>query len=103
MADVIVIGTTPTFIYTFKTISPSDITTAIFTVKSMGQIVIRKTFADAEIGEDTMSFTLSQEETLSIGTHAATAMLNWVTEEGKRGIGKTIKFIGGDNHIREVI
>ena len=103
MADVIVIGTTPTFEYTFKTVSPSDLATAIFTVKTMGRIVIRKTFADAEVGEDSLSFTLSQEETLSIGTHTATVMLNWVTASGLRGIGKTITIVGGDNHIREVI
>ena len=59
--------------------------------------------SDATIGEDSLSWTLTQEETLSIGARTATMMLNWVTEDGTRGASEQVFITGGDNHIREVI
>ncbi len=47
----IIIGTTPTITYTFKTVSPADLTKAILTIKSMGQIILEKTLADAVVEE----------------------------------------------------
>ena len=48
----IIIGTTPTIIYTFKVVSPADLTKAILTIKSMEQIILEKTLADATAGEE---------------------------------------------------
>ena len=99
----IVIGTTPTITYTFKVVSVSSIVTAILTIKQRTGIVIKKTLADATVGENTLSWTLTQEETLALGAKSGTVMLNWVTSDGTRGIGAKQAIIGGDNDIREVI
>lgn len=99
----IIIGTTPTITYRFKVVDVSEITVAILTIKERGVNIIEKTLSDATIGEDSLSWTLTQEETLSIGARTATMMLNWVTEDGTRGASEQVFITGGDNHIREVI
>jgi hypothetical protein len=99
----IVIGTTPTITYTFKVVPVSSIVTAILTIKQRTGIVIKKTLADGTIGENSLSWDLSQEETLLLGVREGTVMLNWVTADGKRGIGAKQSIICEDNDIREVI
>ena len=81
----------------------SEITKAILTIKERGVIIIELNLSDATIGEDSLSWTLTQEETLLIGTRTATMMLNWKTEDGTRGASEQVFVTGGDNHIREVI
>ena len=98
----IIRGTTPTLIYKFKIVDVSEITKAYLTIKQ-GSILIEKSLNDAVSGTDTLSWTLTQEETLSIGTRQASIMLNWVTSDGTRGAsGKSVLYIE-DNHIEEVI
>lgn len=98
----IIRGTTPTLIYKFKIVDVSEITKAYLTIKQ-GSILIEKSLNDAVPGTDTLSWTLTQEETLSIGTRQASIMLNWVTSDGTRGAsGKSVLYIE-DNHIEEVI
>lgn len=98
----IIRGTTPTLIYKFKIVDVSEITKAYLTIKQ-GSILIEKSLNDAVPGTDTLSWTLTQEETLSIGTRQASIMLNWVTADGTRGAsGKSVLYIE-DNHIEEVI
>lgn len=99
----IVIGTTPTITYKFKIVSPADFRTAILTIKCNGQLILEKTLADAVVGEDSLSWTLSQEETLNIGTRSCKMMLNWVTQSGKRGASEETEIMGVSNHVREVI
>ena len=99
----IIIGTTPTITYTFKVVPVDSITSAILTIKERGVNIIEKDLTDATVGEDTLSWTLTQEETLLIGTRTATMMLNWKTEDGTRGASEQVFVTGGDNHIREVI
>ena len=99
----IIIGTTPTITYKFNVVSVSDIVSAILTVKERGENVIEKSLADASIGEDTLSWTLTQEETLQIGVKTCTMMLNWKTEDGTRGASEEVYIQGSPNHIREVI
>ena len=99
----IIIGTTPTIIYKFKVVSPADLTKAILTIKSMGQIILEKTLADATAGEDSLSWTLTQQETLSIGTRSCKMMLNWVTQDGTRGASAETVILGVTNHKSEVI
>lgn len=43
----IIMGTTPTFEYTFKTVDVSNITTAVLTIKQGGEVAIEKTLSDA--------------------------------------------------------
>ena len=99
----IIIGTTPTITYTFKVVPVSSITKAVLTVKERGENIIEKDLSDATVGEDTLSWTLTQEETLQLAGKTATMMLNWKTEDGTRGASEQVFVTGGDNHIREVI
>lgn len=99
----IIIGTTPTITYKFKVVDVSEITVAILTIKERGTTLIEKDLSDATVGEDTLSWTLTQEETLSIGAKSASMMLNWKLADGTRGASDVVLITGGDNHIREVI
>lgn len=99
----IIIGTTPTITYKFKIVSPTELEKAILTIKIAGQVILEKTLADASVGEDTLSWTLTQEETLSIGTRSGKMMLNWLTHSGKRGASEITTIRGDTNHIPEVI
>lgn len=99
----IIIGTTPTITYTFRVVSPADLTKAILTIKCNGQIILEKTLADATVGENSLSWTLTQEETLLIGTRSCKMMLNWVTHSGKRGASTETTIAGVSNHVKEVI
>ena len=99
----IIIGTTPTIVYTFRTVPVSTITTAFFTVKRGGVEIIKKPLSEAVVGENTISWTLSQEDTLAIGVRLVTMMINWVTADDVRGASKEETVNGVNNHIREVI
>lgn len=99
----IIIGTTPTITYTFKIVPVSSIVKAVLTVKERGANIMEKDLSDATVGEDTLSWTLTQEETLQLGTKTATMMLNWKTEDGTRGASEEVFIQGSPNHIREVI
>lgn len=99
----IIIGTTPTITYKFKIVSPTELEKAILTIKIAGQVILEKTLVDASVGEDTLSWTLTQEETLSIGTRSGKMMLNWLTHSGKRGASEETTIAGIQNHVKEVI
>lgn len=99
----IILGTTPTITYKFKVVDVSDITVAILTIKERGTILIELTKSDATVGEDSLSWTLTQEETLQLGTKTATMMLNWKTQDGTRGASEEVCITGAPNHIRKVI
>ena len=99
----IIIGTTPTITYTFKVVPVNSIVTAVLTIKQRTSIVLEKTLADATVGENTLSWTLTQEETLAIGARGASIMLNWLTADGVRGASKEEVINGVNNHIREVM
>ena len=99
----IIIGTTPTITYTFKVVPVDSIVTAVLTIKERGVDIIEKDLSDATVGQDTLSWTLTQEETLSIGVKSASIMLNWLTADGTRGASREEVINGVNNHIREVI
>ena len=99
----IIIGTTPTITYKFKIVSPTELEKAILTIKIAGQVILEKALADAVVGEDSLSWTLTQQETLNIGTRSCKMMLNWVTHSGKRGASEETAIMGVSNHVREVI
>lgn len=100
----IIAGTTPTIEYTFSTVPVANITTAIFTIKQNGQAVIEKTLADATIGEDKISWTLSQEDSLSLSlTKTTKAYLDYVLTDGTRGAGITQNVNISEAGINEVI
>lgn len=84
----IIQGTTPTFIFTFTDISASDISVAYFHIAQSGSVVIEKELTDATVDtdENTMSFTLTQAESLSLSTKIkAKVSLDWKLASGIRG------------------
>ena len=99
----IIIGTTPTITYKFKVVDVSEITVAILTIKERGVNIIELNLSDATVGEDSLSWTLTQEETLQLGAKPATMMHNWKNEDGTRGASEEVYIQGAPNHIREVI
>lgn len=102
----IVIGTTPTIKYKFSVVDPADFAKAILTIKDSRKTEkLRLTLDDgAVIGTDYIEWTLTQEETLNLGTGSALSMmLNWLTNGGVRGASAEEAVVAVNNHIREVI
>ncbi len=56
-------GTTTEIQYSFDQVNVSDITVCYLTLKQ-GDVVIEKSLADATVGEDTLTWKLTQAETL---------------------------------------
>ena len=101
----IVIGTTPTIRYKFSIVDPADLSEAILTIKDSRKTEkLRKTLDTATVGTDSIEWTLTQEETLSLGTGSALSMmLNWLTADGTRGASAEESVTMANNHIREVM
>ena len=99
----IVIGTTPTIIYKFSIVNPQDFIAAEMTIKNKNSILLKKELTDAKIRSSSISWTLTQEETLGLGTGSLTMMLNWLTGSGTRGTSKEINVQVMHNHIEEVM
>ena len=99
----IIRGTTPTIQFTFAHVTVSNIGTAIFTIKQFGEILVEKDKTEATIGQKTMSWTLSQEESLSLAYGVCTVMINWLLADGTRGASKLYNIEVTANHILEVI
>ena len=97
----IIRGTTPTITYTFSVVNVADITTAYLTIKhSAGMLT--KTLSDATVEENSLVWTLSQEDTLSMNK-IVSIMINFKLADGTRGASDedSIKMIR--NHVNEVI
>ena len=101
----IIIGTTPTIKYKFSIVDPVDFAEAIMTIKDSRKTEkLRKTLDEATVGSDYIEWTLTQEETLLLGTGSALSMmLNWLTNGGTRGASAEEAVVAVNNHIREVI
>ena len=67
------------------------------------EIVLTKTLSDAVVEDEVISWTLSQAESLSVGKGIRTAMLNWLTADGTRGVSPEVHVMFADNHIRQVM
>lgn len=98
----IIRATTPTIKYTFSVVDPANITAAYMTIKKAGELVIEKALADASVDTDSLSWTLTQAETLSVAGNAE-VMLNWLTGDGTRGASAPTNVTFTPNHISEVI
>lgn len=99
----IIRGTTPTIKYTFKVINVSQVSLAYLTIKYGGTVVIEKDIVDAVVGEGSISWTLSQADTLKLTFPECRMMLNWVLEDGTRGASLETQVHIRDNHKNEVI
>ena len=67
-------GTTPSLTFTFHTVNVSDIEVAYLTVEQLDENIIEKTKADAMVDPEkrTITWTLTQEETLSLNSRKET-------------------------------
>lgn len=100
----IISGTTPALKFTFKDVEPSDIDRAVLTIKDHnGETILTKNLSSGIVGSNYISWTLSQEESLSLGTGSIKVMCNWVTRYGVRGASKEANIRMAPNHIEEVI
>lgn len=98
----IVKGTTPTLQFTFNSISPSSITTAILTIKCRNTIVLRKELSEATVTSKAISWKLTQAETLGING-LTEIVANWLTSGGVRGVSQRVDVRFTSNPIEEVI
>lgn len=99
----IIRGTTPSFVYTFSVVDVADITAAFFTVKQDGAVIITKDIIDAVVGTKTLTFELSQADTLKLAFPECKVMLNWKLTDGTRGASEERTIHVCDNQINEVI
>ena len=98
----IIRGTTPTITYNFSTVNVANITTAYMTIKTNCGVIIKKSLTDATVGEKSLSWTLSQEDTIAVAGDAA-LMVNWKLNDGTRGASAETPVKFAPNHIVEVI
>lgn len=100
----IVIGTTPSLIFTFKTVNPFDLTRAVLTIQQLGRTIVERDLTSATLNSDSVSWTLTQEETLLFSaSNDAEILVNWLDNNGTRGVSvkSRCKFIR--NSINEVM
>lgn len=99
----IIKGTTPTIQFTFNYIHPTDIEVAYLTVKQNKTVILEKDITEATVGENTISWKLEQEDTLSFALGKVGIMHNWRLFDGTRGASKEAFITVDDNHKDEVI
>lgn len=102
MAEIIR-GTTPTIQFTFNEVDVTNITTAILTIKQYGETKLEKDKSKATVGEKTLSWDLTQEESLALKYGVCTVMINWLLADGTRGASRVYNVEVITNHILEVI
>ena len=59
-------STTPTIEFTFKIVPVADIVEAFLTIKQQEKLILEKELSEAVVGEKSLEWTLTQEETLKI-------------------------------------
>ena len=97
----IVKWTTPSITYTFSVVRVSEITEAKLTITHRtGQII--KTLSDAEVGQSTLTWTLTQEETGALHNYVS-IMLNYLLQDGTRGASEKSRVLIVGNDYNEVI
>ena len=99
----IVKGTTPTIQYTFSRINPANLTAAYLTIREGDTVTLEKDITTASIGENDISWTLTQAETLAFEAKEIRVMLNWLLQDGTRGTSKKSKILIQENDKEEVI
>ena len=60
-------GTTPTIRFTLNVISPNNIAAAVMTIAQFGVKLVEREYDTAVIGEHYIEWSLTQEETLTLG------------------------------------
>lgn len=79
-------GTTPTLYFKFDTVHPADFESAFLVIKQHEGTIIEKDIQSAKIAEDTISWILTQEETLLLECDKRSQIFcDWKTNSGLRG------------------
>ena len=100
----IIRGTTPTIRYTFSSVDVSDIDVAKLIIKQNGVSLISKELSDATVGETYLDWKLSQEDTFKLSKDLmAMVGLDWLLEDGTRGIGNSVLCSVCDPNYNQVI
>lgn len=100
----IIRGTTPVLEFTYKDITVSDITKAILTIAQNGSIIIEKDLTTATVRENSLTWTLSQEESLTLNaSRNARIVCDWVLSNGTRGRSNVLMVDVGEPGKDEVI
>lgn len=87
-------GTTPTILYKFRKVDPSQIVEGFITIKQGPMFrapVLEKSISEAIIDGMNVSWLFSQQETLRLREGEATVYFNYLLNNGKRGVGKSLK------------
>lgn len=89
---VLVRGTTPTFEIIFNTVDVNDIVVAYLIFKSGTVTVLEKDLSTATVGEKSLTWTLSQEESFLVGkgnlARHVDVVCDWKLSDGTRGRSK---------------
>lgn len=96
-------GTTPTIVYRFHVIEQANIAAAQLVLKQGDEVVVEKTLTDAvrDAEHNTLSFTLTQAETLLINARLAILMkLRYRLNDGKAGASRT-KTVAPDEILKD--
>ena len=102
--DEIIIATTPSFTCTFNVVDVANVVEAYLTFKCGNHVIIEKSLPDAEVGSNDLTWTLTQEETLSLKPGICNVMLNFKLADGTtRGASNERSYMVKHNHIEEVI
>lgn len=99
----IIRATTPTIKYTFKHVNVEDIVAAYMTIMMGQEVVVEKDLVQATVEEDALSWTLTQQETLSMTGCRVSVMLNWKLSDGTRGASARTTLFMESNDKDEVI
>ena len=99
----IIRGTTPTIKFTFKQIEVQDIEVAYLTIKMDNSVLIERDITSATIGDRYISWTLTQEESLSMTDGKIICQLNWKLANGTRGASDKMTILIESNEKEEVI
>lgn len=100
----IIRATTPAIKIVFKTVNVSDITTAILTLKQKKTTVIEKDLSSATVGEEDITWVLTQADTLEMVSGVdVTIVCDWKLLDGTRGRSASVTTAVGNPGKDEVI
>lgn len=99
----IILGTTPTILFEFRNVTPSEFVAAEMTIKGRGGILLTKTLSTAIIDEKQLSWKLSQQETINLGVGMYKIMCNWLLADGTCGACEETQLQIVSNHRNEVL
>lgn len=101
----IIRGTTPTITFSFSFVQPSDIAVAYLTITGLcSDLVIERELDSATVSSNSISWTLTQEETLLLVVGMIVQVLcDWKLSDGTRGRSKAATYRVGETAKNEVI